>query len=200
MSKSGHTVQRKPAPGSIEIPLARIRRNPYQPRRRVEQEALEQLAASIAEHGVIQPVLVTETFDGYQLVAGERRVRAAQMAGLDRIPAIVRQLAEHDQLQLALVEMQRRVQSRVPLPWIQPDPEWIRAQQAAGRPLVRFADIPLEWTDFRLTLRQTADILLRFDVLDAGDHAGIVAHQDRDRRAHEFSEIWALIGSHMEIV
>jgi ParB family chromosome partitioning protein len=95
-------------PGSTEIPLARIRRNPYQPRRRVEQEALEQLAASIAEHGVIQPVLVTETFDGYQLVAGERRVRAAQMAGLERIPAVVRQLAAHDQLQLALVENLQR--------------------------------------------------------------------------------------------
>jgi len=101
--------QRKPsASGSVEIPLARITRNPYQPRRRVEQEALEQLAASIAEHGVIQPVLVTETFDGYQLVAGERRVRAAQLAGLDRITAIVRQLAEHDQLQLALVENLQR--------------------------------------------------------------------------------------------
>jgi ParB family chromosome partitioning protein len=96
------------ASGSVEIPLARIRRNPYQPRRRVDQEALEQLAASIAEHGVIQPVLVTETFDGYQLVAGERRVRAAQLAGLDRIPAVVRQLAEHDQLQLALVENLQR--------------------------------------------------------------------------------------------
>lgn len=94
--------------GSVEIPLARIRRNPYQPRRRVDQDALERLATSIAEHGVIQPVLVTETFDGYQLVAGERRVRAAQLAGLERIPAVVRQLAEHDQLQLALVENLQR--------------------------------------------------------------------------------------------
>lgn len=97
--------QREPATTApVEIPLARIRRNPYQPRQRVEQEALEQLAASIAEHGVIQPVLVTETFDGYQLVAGERRVRAAQMAGLERIPAVIRQLADHAQLELALVE------------------------------------------------------------------------------------------------
>ncbi len=96
------------APGPVEIPLARIRRNPYQPRRRVEQEALEALAASIAEHGVIQPVLVTETLDGYQLVAGERRVRAAQMAGLERVPAVVRQLAGHAQLELALVENLQR--------------------------------------------------------------------------------------------
>ena len=66
-------------------------------------------------------------------------------------------------MQLALVEMQRRVQGRVPLPRIAVDPAWARAQQAAGRPLVRFGDIPLEWSDFRLTLRQTADILLRFE-------------------------------------
>lgn len=78
-------------------------------------------------------------------------------------------------MQLALVEMQRRVQSRVPLPWIQVDPEWLKAQEAAGRPLVRFRDIPLEWSDFRLTFRQTADILHRFDALERQDHEKIVA-------------------------
>ena len=69
-------------------------------------------------------------------------------------------------MQIALVEMLRRVQSRVPLPWIQPEPDWLAAQQRAGRPAVRFGDIPLDWSDFRLTLRQTADILQRHDVLD----------------------------------
>ena len=78
-------------------------------------------------------------------------------------------------LQLALVNMQRRVQARVPLPWIQVDPAWLEAQHAAGRPIVRFSDIPLDWTDFRLTFRQTADILHRFDVLDRADHDRIVA-------------------------
>jgi ParB family chromosome partitioning protein len=87
-----------------EIPLGRIRANPYQPRRHMEEQALRDLAASIAEHGVLQPVLVTETLDGYQLIAGERRLRAAEMAGLDRIPALVRQLAGEEQLELALVE------------------------------------------------------------------------------------------------
>ena len=87
-----------------EIPLSRIRANPYQPRHSMKEQALQELAASIAEHGVLQPVLVTETLDGYQLIAGERRVRAAEMAGLDRIPALVRQLAEEEQLELALVE------------------------------------------------------------------------------------------------
>ena len=78
-------------------------------------------------------------------------------------------------MQIALVDMQRRVQGRVPLPWIQVDPEWMRAQQAAGRPLVRFRDIPLEWSDFRLTFRQTADILQRFDALERADYDKIVA-------------------------
>jgi ParB family transcriptional regulator, chromosome partitioning protein len=94
--------------GSIEIPLARITENPRQPRLRIDDEALAGLAESIHQHGVIQPVLVTETIDGYQLVAGERRVRAARMAGLERIPAIVRQLADRQQLELALVENLQR--------------------------------------------------------------------------------------------
>lgn len=78
-------------------------------------------------------------------------------------------------MQVALVDMQRRVQARVPLPRMQADPEWLRAQQEAGRPLVRFADIPLDWTDLRLTLRQTADILLRFDALEPAEHERIGA-------------------------
>ena len=94
--------------GSIEIPLSRIRENPRQPRLRMDDDALAGLAESIRQHGVIQPILVTETIDGYMLVAGERRVRAARIAGLDRIPAIVRQLADRQQLELALVENLQR--------------------------------------------------------------------------------------------
>jgi len=101
--------QRAPsAGGSIEIPLARIRENPRQPRLQMDNEALASLADSIRQHGVIQPILVTETIDGYTLVAGERRVRAARIAGLERIPAIVRQLADRQQLELALVENLQR--------------------------------------------------------------------------------------------
>ncbi|HEV2005803.1 MAG TPA: ParB/RepB/Spo0J family partition protein [Candidatus Limnocylindrales bacterium] len=101
--------QRAPASaGSIDIALDRIRENPRQPRTRMDDAAMVTLAASIREHGVIQPVLVTETIDGYQLVAGQRRVRAARMAGLERIPAVVRQLADREQLELALVENLQR--------------------------------------------------------------------------------------------
>jgi ParB family transcriptional regulator, chromosome partitioning protein len=95
-------------PGPAEIPLDRVERNPYQPRTAFEEAALRELAASIAAHGVLQPVLVTETLEGYRLVAGERRVRAAQMAGLQRIPALIRQATEQDQLELALVENLQR--------------------------------------------------------------------------------------------
>jgi ParB family chromosome partitioning protein len=94
--------------GSIEIPVVRIRENPRQPRLRMDDEALAALAESVRQHGIIQPILVTETIDGYQLVAGERRLRAARMVGLERIPAIVRQLADRQQLELALVENLQR--------------------------------------------------------------------------------------------
>jgi ParB family transcriptional regulator, chromosome partitioning protein len=100
--------QRAHAVGSTEIPIARIRPNPRQPRQRIDEAELEVLAASIAAHGVLQPILVTETLDGYQLIAGERRLRASRAAGLDRIPAIIRQLADRDQLELALVENLQR--------------------------------------------------------------------------------------------
>jgi ParB family chromosome partitioning protein len=94
--------------GVLEIPTSRIRPNPYQPRRTWDVDELAALTASVAEHGIIQPILVTEVLDGYQLVAGERRLRAAVAAGLDRVPAVVRQLADRDQLELALVENLQR--------------------------------------------------------------------------------------------
>ncbi len=101
--------QRSPGgPPTIEIATSRIRPNPHQPRKRFDPEGLASLTASITEHGILQPILVTETIDGYQLVAGERRLRAAQAAGLDRIPAVVRQLADREQLELALVENLQR--------------------------------------------------------------------------------------------
>jgi ParB family chromosome partitioning protein len=100
--------QRAQQVSTTEIPLARIRPNPRQPRQRMDPGELEALATSVREHGVLQPILVTETIDGYQLVAGERRFRASQMAGLERIPAVVRQLADREQLELALVENLQR--------------------------------------------------------------------------------------------
>ncbi len=101
--------QRQPTrSGQTEIALGSIRPNPNQPRRRFDAAELATLAASIREHGVLQPILVTETLDGYRLVAGERRLRAAAEAGLERIPAIVRQLDDRAQLEVALIENLQR--------------------------------------------------------------------------------------------
>jgi len=96
------------AGGPVEIPIASIHPNPNQPRQRFDLPELATLAASIREHGVLQPILVTETLDGYQLVAGERRVRAALDAGLERIPAVVRELDARSQLEFALIENLQR--------------------------------------------------------------------------------------------
>jgi FdhE protein len=103
------------------------------------------------------------------------RAETREIVELKQLKLSQPELASAIDMQLALVEMQRRVQGRVPLPRIALDQSWARAQQAAGRPLVRFSDIPLEWSDFRLTLRQTADILLRFEALDRPDYDRIVA-------------------------
>ncbi|HRK41386.1 MAG TPA: ParB/RepB/Spo0J family partition protein [Candidatus Saccharibacteria bacterium] len=83
--------------------------NPDQPRRHFDDEALEELAASIREHGIIQPLVVTPQGGSYQIVAGERRWRAAGIAGLEKVPAIIRTLSEQHKLELALIEnLQRR--------------------------------------------------------------------------------------------
>ena len=91
--------------GVIEVPVDRIARNPHQPRARFDDEELAELAASIVEHGVIQPVVVRTSPDGgYELIAGERRVRAARQAGLLSVPAVVRDSSDEGVLELALVE------------------------------------------------------------------------------------------------
>jgi len=88
-----------------EIPVAQVRANPYQPRAAFDEEALAALAASIAEIGVLQPILVRQVSDSsYELVAGERRLRASQIAGLTSVPALVRPVGDEVSLQQALVE------------------------------------------------------------------------------------------------
>jgi ParB family chromosome partitioning protein len=91
-------------PGFLQIPVERIRAGSLQPRRTFPPAALEELVASIREKGVLQPVLVRPTPDGYELVAGERRFRAAEAAGLSTVPAVVRRLSDREALEAALVE------------------------------------------------------------------------------------------------
>ncbi len=87
-----------------EVPVAEVAPNPEQPRRDFDPEELQRLADSIAVHGVLQPIVVVATGNGYRLIAGERRWRAASMVGLESIPAVVRTANEQEQLELALVE------------------------------------------------------------------------------------------------
>lgn len=91
------------------IPLGRIRPNPQQPRRSFEEEGLAELAASIRSCGILQPLTVRRAGEGYELVAGERRLRAARIAGLREVPCLVAQVGEEDSALLALMEnLQRR--------------------------------------------------------------------------------------------
>jgi ParB family transcriptional regulator, chromosome partitioning protein len=100
--------QREEDGSQIELPISAIERNPYQPRHAVEQASLDELAASVGEHGILQPILVTQTPTGYRLIAGERRLRAAEMAGLERIPTVVRTASDSEQLAWALIENLQR--------------------------------------------------------------------------------------------
>jgi ParB family chromosome partitioning protein len=95
-------------PEAREIPLDQIHPNPNQPRQTFDAEALEGLAASIREQGVLQPITVSPDGDTYRIVAGERRWRAAKLAGLSRIPALVRTLTDQEQRIVALMENLQR--------------------------------------------------------------------------------------------
>jgi len=88
----------------VEINLSEIRSNPYQPRKVFDQDALEELAKSIKEYGIVQPIIVKKSIKGYELVAGERRTKAARLAGLTTIPAIIKDFNDQDMMEIALIE------------------------------------------------------------------------------------------------
>lgn len=90
------------------LPIRSVRANPLQPRRRFDQDKLQELAESIKLHGVVQPVVVTREVEGYRLVVGERRWRASQLAGLKTIPALVREMTPQAVLEVALIENLQR--------------------------------------------------------------------------------------------
>jgi ParB family chromosome partitioning protein len=100
-----------PTQGILQVSVDSIHPNPQQPRTHMDQEALEDLSASIQEHGIIQPLIVSEDEDGqtYTLIAGERRWRAAKLAGLSLVPVIERSVSEQGQLELALIENLQRM-------------------------------------------------------------------------------------------
>ena len=87
-----------------EINLDEIRSNPYQPRKTFNEESLNELAASIKEHGVVEPIIIKKSINGYELIAGERRTKAARIAGLKTIPAIIREFNDEQMMEIALIE------------------------------------------------------------------------------------------------
>lgn len=98
-------------PDSLEleqIPVDKIDVNPHQPRHEIDPESLEELRASIAQHGVLQPIVVTRAGDRYQLVAGERRLRATRLAGRHTIPALIKTATEREKAEWALIENLQR--------------------------------------------------------------------------------------------
>jgi len=92
------------SPGMVQAAIADISPNPHQPRSNWNEQELSDLAASIREHGLIQPLIVTKSPSGYTLIAGERRWRAAKMAGLENVPVIVKETTPQEMLELALIE------------------------------------------------------------------------------------------------
>lgn len=92
----------------IEIPLSKLRANPYQPRKSFNEDGIQELAASIQEHGVIQPIIVRSVLKGYEIIAGERRFRASQACGLKTIPAVVKKFSDQQVMEIALIENVQR--------------------------------------------------------------------------------------------
>ena len=107
-AKAEKAAGKEPAETVVFVSLDDIRPNSAQPRKVFDQEALQELASSIREHGVIQPVLLRPAKNGYELVAGERRWRAARLAGLKQIPAIIRELNDRQNMFYALIENMQR--------------------------------------------------------------------------------------------
>lgn len=101
-----------------DIPVNDIRPNPYQPRKSFNEDALRELASSIKNHGVFQPIIVKKGIRGYDLIAGERRLRASKMAGMDKIPAIVKEFSDDEMREIALLEnIQRENLTAIELAW-----------------------------------------------------------------------------------
>ncbi|MCI5993701.1 MAG: ParB/RepB/Spo0J family partition protein [Clostridiales bacterium] len=106
----GESALSEPSPdGAVRLPLQKVEPNPLQPRKTFEPEALDELAASIREHGVIQPLTVRKMPSGfYQIIAGERRWRAARLAGLDEVPVVIIEADDKKAMELALIENLQR--------------------------------------------------------------------------------------------
>ncbi len=102
------TIESASASEIVQLKLSDLRRNPYQPRKKFDEEKLKELASSIKENGVFTPIIVKKSIKGYEVVAGERRVKASKMLGLETIPSIIRDFSDDQMMQIALLENLQR--------------------------------------------------------------------------------------------
>lgn len=101
-------ITETPSEEIVKVKLSELRSNPYQPRKVFDEKALEELSLSIKEHGVFQPIIIKKSIKGYEIIAGERRVKASIMAGLEEIPAIIRDFNDTEMMEIALLENLQR--------------------------------------------------------------------------------------------
>jgi len=101
-------IESTPKEEIIEVKISELRPNPYQPRKVFDESKLEELSASIKEHGVFQPIIIKKSIKGYEIIAGERRVKASSKAGLEKIPAIIREFDDEAMMEIALLENLQR--------------------------------------------------------------------------------------------
>ena len=101
-------VEETPKDEIVEVDLSELMSNPYQPRKVFDEDALKELSESIREHGVFQPIIVKKSVKGYNIIAGERRAKASKLAGLTKVPAIIRDFTDEEMMQVALLENLQR--------------------------------------------------------------------------------------------
>lgn len=172
--------------GPQQVPTAKVRASPVQPRKRFDEAAIAELTASVAERGVLQPILVRPVGDGYEVVAGERRLRAAKQAGLESVPAVVRDLSDQEALEIAIVENLQREdlndveQARAYKQLLDFGLNQERVAQAVGKSRSAVAN-----TLRLLTLPDQALAALEDGVISAGHARSILAQPQEDR-------LWAL--------
>ncbi len=171
----------------LQIPVDNIEPNPMQPRTTFGHDDLEALIESIKVHGIIQPIIVTKVDDGYQLIAGERRLRSAKIIGLNTVPAIVREAGEQEKLELAIIENVQRtnlnpIEKAVAYQRLMD--EFSMSQESVGEKLgvsrsvvantLRFLDLPVEIQEALAEHRITEG------------HAKIIAGLDNEKDQKKF--------------
>jgi len=101
-------IEDAPIAEALELPITQIQLNPYQPRKTFNEEKLAELARSVGQHGILQPLIVRPAGQSFELVAGERRLRAAGIAGLEQVPVVVKLLSDREMMEMALIENLQR--------------------------------------------------------------------------------------------